>query len=112
MVMITLPRGEITTDDVANALRAGLDAGYDVVPGMGLNNIPFARPHPNRPDTVLVGIGASTWTRAQARVIPGSGRTEIHISPGGLLGERLVNTFSLVRMIRRVLLDSPALRGT
>ncbi len=109
MATITIPRSDITTDEVAAALRDGLPAHYNVVPGTGVNNNPLGRPRPNQPDTILVGIGANRWTRAQVRIVRRPRDTDLRITPGGLLGERLVNTFGLAREMRRVLRNAPSL---
>jgi hypothetical protein len=37
------------------------------------------------------------------RIVRRPGDTDLRITPGGLLGERLVNSFGLAREIRRIL---------
>ncbi len=110
MATVTIPR-EVTSDEMTEVLREGLEPYYNVVPGMRVNNNPLGRPRPGHPDTILVGTGANTWTRAQVRIISGPQRTEIRITPGGLLGERLVNTFKLGHKIRQAILDAPGLQA-
>jgi len=41
-----------------------------------------------------------------------AGQTYIRVSPGGLLGQLLVNTLWIARKVRRVLLDAPGLGST
>jgi hypothetical protein len=37
MFSITVPRSDVTSDEVADALRQGHDARYNVLPGTGVN---------------------------------------------------------------------------
>ena len=41
MLTVTVPRTDLTTDEVATVLRDGLGAGYHVLPGMGMGQLPF-----------------------------------------------------------------------
>ena len=65
MFTITVPRSDVTSDEVTGALRHGLGPRYNVLPGAGVNCWnPVGGPRPDRPDTIVVGTGS---TRLSAR---------------------------------------------
>jgi hypothetical protein len=106
MSTITVRRHDVTADEVTDALRAGLDPRYEVVPGMRMPNLPFIKPRPDRPELILVSSGAIA--RAQVRIIRHSGQTDIRVTPGGLV----INTIGIAAKIRQVLRDAPDLRAS
>lgn len=56
MFAITVPRPDVTSDEVAGALRHGLGPRYEVLPGTGVNCWnPVGGPRPDHPDTIVVG---------------------------------------------------------
>jgi hypothetical protein len=111
MSTITVRRSDVTSEEVAEALRAGLDARYEVTPGMRMPRMPLlGKPRPDRPELILVS--ASPVVRAQVRIIRHSGMTDLRVIPGGLLIDLLVNTLGIARKIRRALRDAPALRSS
>ena len=83
MSTITVRRSDVTSDEVADALRWGLGLRYKVLPGMGVNWNPFGAPRPDHPDTIVVGKGSTRLFRAQLRISHDAGKTILHISPGG-----------------------------
>ncbi len=108
MFTITVPRDNVTTDEVTDALRTGLDPRYEVVPGMRMPRTPlFGAPRPDRPELILVS--ASPMVRAQVRIIRRPRQTDIRVTPGGLLGDLLMNTLGIAPRVRRVLRDAPSL---
>ncbi|HEY3773663.1 MAG TPA: hypothetical protein VGL69_11755 [Solirubrobacteraceae bacterium] len=108
MSTITVPRG-ITTDDVTEALRAGLDPRYEVQPGMRMPRSPLlGKPQPDRPELILVS--ASPMIRAQVKITRRPDQTDIKVTPAGLLGDLLLNTFVIAPKIRQVLRSAPSLR--
>ncbi len=108
MFSITAPRDDVTTDEVTDALRTGLDPRYEVVPGMRMPRSPlFGKPHADRPELILVS--SSPMARAQVRIIRRPGQTDIRVTPGGLLGDLLMNTLGIAPKVRRVLRDAPGL---
>jgi hypothetical protein len=101
MSTITVRRRDVTTEEVTDALRAGLDPRYDVVPGMRMPRVPLlGTPRPDRPELIL--ISSSALARAQVKIIRHSGRTDIRVTPGGLL----INTIGIAAKVRRVLRDA------
>jgi hypothetical protein len=107
MSTITVHRHDVTTDEVTDALRAGLDPRYDVVPGVRMPRVPLlGTPRPDRPELILVS--SSAMVRAQVRIIRHSGQTDIRVTPGGLL----INTIGIAAKVRRVLRDARDLRSS
>jgi hypothetical protein len=106
MSTITVHRHDVTAEEVTDALRAGLDPRYEVVPGMRMPRVPFGTPRPDRPELILVS--SSAMARAQVRIMRHSGQTDISVTPGGLL----INTIGIAAEVRRVLRDSPDLSAT
>lgn len=110
MFTVTVPRADVTSDEVAEALRNGLASRYNVEPGERMTRKPFGHPHPDQPDAILVGRGSNTVIRAEVNILRRSGHTELRIHPGGMLGQLVLNTFGLAFKIRRVLASAPGLR--
>ena len=101
MSTITVRRHDVTTEEVADALRAGLGPGYDVVPGMRIPRVPLlGKPRPDRPESILVS--SSAMASVQVKIIRHSGQTDIRVTPGGLL----INTIGLAARVRRVVRDA------
>jgi hypothetical protein len=108
MSTITVHR-DITTDEVTDALRAGLDPRYEVQPGMRMPRSPlFGKPQPDRPELILVS--ASPMIRAQVKLTRRPGQTDIQVTPAGLLGDLLMNTLGIAPKIRQALRTAPSLR--
>jgi hypothetical protein len=110
MSTITLPRSDVTSDEVADALRQGLDPRFKVLPGKGVNWNPAGGPRPDHPDTIVVGTGSTRLFRVQVRISHDAGETILHVSPGGLGWPRLINTLWIARKARQVLRAAPSLR--
>jgi hypothetical protein len=101
---------DVTSHEVVEALRSGLDPRYEVLPGMRMPRSPlFGRPRPSEPDLIMVT--ARPMVRAQVRLIPQAGRTDLQITPGGVLGDLLMNTLGIAREVRQALLDAPGLHA-
>jgi hypothetical protein len=109
MSTITVPRPDLTTDEVVTVLRNGLRPGYNVLPGMAIGQLAFQGLRQGRPSTIAVGIGDGRLIKAQVTVSLRDGQTELRIRPGGITIDRLVNTFGIAREIRRALANSPSL---
>ena len=104
MYTITVPRSHVTSDEVTGALRQGLGARYNVLPGTGVNWNPVGDLRPDHPDTIVVGTGSGRVVRAQVRISQDAGQTILHVSPGGLtLPLRLTNRFWIAGKVRQVL---------
>ncbi len=112
MSTITIPRPDLTTTEVVEALREGLGPGYNVLPGMRQTRAPFSEPVPGSPDTIVVGIGSNRVQRAQVTIVRRSENSELHISPGGLISDLVLNTLGIARRVHRVLATAPGLRGS
>jgi hypothetical protein len=111
MSTVTVPRTNLTTDEVATALRDGLGTGYNVLPEMAIGQLAFQAPRQGRPNTIVVGTGDNRLIKAQVTITAHGGQTELRIKPGGITLDRLVNTFGIAREIRRTLATSPSLSG-
>jgi hypothetical protein len=111
MSTITVARPDVTSEQVADALRQGLGPRYNVVPGVGVNWNPVGNPRPDHPDTIVVGTGSNRLFRAQVKISRRPGETILHISPGGVGPvPRLTNRFWIVRKVRQALAGAPGLR--
>ncbi len=109
MPTVTIPRTDITSEQIGAALRDGLDDRYDVLPGMRMTRIPIGSPRAADPDEIVVGKGPSPMVRAQVTILRRADHTDIRITPGGVAGDLLMNTLGIARKIRRVLLDAPGI---
>jgi hypothetical protein len=111
MFSITVPRSDVTNDEVTDALRYGLGRRYKVLPGRGVNCWnPVGGPRPDHPDTIVVGTGSTRLSRAQVRISHDAGQTILHVSPGGIGLLTLTNRLWIVRKVREVLRAAPSLR--
>jgi hypothetical protein len=111
MPTVTVPRANLTTDEVVTVLRDGLGPDYNVLPGMAMRRLPFLAPHEGRPNKIVVGTGDNRVVKAQVTIIPRGGQTAVRISPGGFTMTFVLNTFGIVRQVRAVLASSPRLSG-
>jgi hypothetical protein len=109
MSTITIPRADVTTDEVSAALSEGLGPHYDVQPGMKAPLLGWGEPEEGQPDDIAVGIGTGRPWRAQVRIGRQAGQTRIQVSPRGLTGVRIVNMLWVARKVRRALLAAPGL---
>jgi hypothetical protein len=111
MSPITVPRSDVTSDEVADALRLGLGGRYHVLPGTGVNCWnPVGGPRPNHPDTIVVGTGSTRLSRAQVRISQNAGETILRVTPGGIGLFTLTNRLWIVHKVRQVLRAAPTLR--
>jgi hypothetical protein len=101
MSTITVPRDDVSGEEIVETLRTRLDPRYEVRPGMRMPRSPLLSPRPDEPGVILVSRGA--MIRAQVRIIPRSGRTDLRVTPGGMLGDLLMNTLGIARTVRSVL---------
>ncbi len=112
MFTITVRRADLSTEEVAETLRRGLGPTYNVLPGMRQTRAPFSEPVPGSADTIVVGTGSNRVRRAQVTIVRRAGLSELHISPGGLISDLVLNTLVTARAIHRVLADAPELGGS
>jgi hypothetical protein len=109
MSTITVRRANVTSEEVAEALRSGLEPRYEVQPGMRMPRTPLVgSPRPDRPELILVSSGR--MARAQVRIIRHSGMTDIRVTPGGVLADLLMNTLGIAPKVRQVLREAPGLK--
>ena len=111
MPTVKVPR-DVTSQEVAEVLRNGLDGRYQVLPGTRMPRSPlFGRPLPGGPELIMVA--ASSMVRAQVTIVPGPrpGSTDLRVTPSGVLGDLLMNTFGIARQVRQALLDAPGLQA-
>src|SRR5450432_1157335 len=104
---ITVPRSDVTSDEVADALRQGLGPRYHVLAGKGVNWNPVGGPRPDHPDTIVVGTGSTRLFRAQVRISHDAGETILHVTPGGLGWPRVPNRLWIARKVGQVLRAAP-----
>jgi hypothetical protein len=108
---ITIPRPDLTSEEVTDALRQGLEPRYNVLPETGVNWNPVGNPRPDHPDTIVVGTGSNRLFRAQVKIYRGAEATRLRVSPGGMsLVPRLTNRLWLARRVLQVLQAAPGLR--
>ena len=111
MPAITIPRADLTSEEVTTALRAGLGPRYHVIPEMRMPQACLFAAEPNQdPDTILVSIGSSRFFRAQVTLTRPPGQTVIRIRPGGTSSELPINALGIARKIRHVLASAPGIR--
>jgi hypothetical protein len=111
MPTVTVPRSDVTTAEVADALRQGLTPKYNVLAGVGINWNPVGDVRPNHPDSIVIRPGANRFIRTQVKLSRDCGATTLHVSPGGLTAtSRLTNLFGLDRKVLQVLRNAPNLR--
>lgn len=109
MSTITVPRPDVTSDEVTGALTKGLGPRYHVLPGMKAAPLSWGEPEEGQPEDIMVGLGSARVWRAQVRIDRGDAQTRIRVAPAGLIWVRLVNTFLIARKVRRALLTAPGL---
>ena len=109
MPTVTVPRTDLTTDEVVTVLRDGLGAEYHVLPGMAMGQLPFQGPHQGRPNTIVVGTGDDRAYKAQVTITPRGGQTKLRIRPSGITLTLVANTFGIARTVREVLASAPGL---
>jgi hypothetical protein len=111
MSTITVHRENVTSDEVCKVLRDGLGGGYNVLPATSMGRSALQGPHTDAdPDTILVGTGENRVVKAQIKIVPQSGQTVLHISPGGLSWDLIFNSLGIARKTRKVLAASPDLQ--
>jgi hypothetical protein len=109
MSTVTVPRADLTTEEVVTVLRDGLGASYNVLPEMIIGRTMLQNPRKGRPNTIVVGTGENRVVKAQVTINSRGGQTELRISPGGVTWDLMLNTFGVARKIREVLANSPSL---
>ena len=102
MSTVTIPRPDVSTEDVAAALRKGLGDRHQVLPGKRTSTLPGA-PDPGWPDSIVVGTGSAHVFRVQLEIGRRGGGTRVRVQPAGLFWIRLVNTFVIAPRVGRAL---------
>ena len=115
MPTITIPRADLTSEEVTGALRAGLGPHYHVAAGMRMPQACLFAAEPSQDhDTILVSMGSNWLTnrffRAQVTLTRPPGQTLIRIRPGGTSSEFPINALGIARKIRQVLASAPAIQ--
>ncbi|HEY7145316.1 MAG TPA: hypothetical protein VH637_13810 [Streptosporangiaceae bacterium] len=107
MLTVTVPRSNVSVDEVSTALRDKLGSRYHVE--AATKSVGFTREVPADDNTMLVKGG--WFKRANVKIVPGTGSTEIQVSPGatyfGLI--RLIDQMLVTRKVHRALADAPGL---
>jgi hypothetical protein len=110
MPTATVPRTDLSTEEMVTVLRDGLGAGYNVLPGMTMGQLPFQGPREGRPDMIAVGTGDNRRVKAQVTITSPGGQTKLRIHPSGITVTLVLNTFGIARTVREVLASRPRLR--
>jgi hypothetical protein len=106
MSTVTIPRSNVTVEEVSAVLRSKLGSHYKVKPSVASH---FHHESPGYDNAVLVK--RNWFLQANIRVVPGANGTEIHIgsaadfTPTG----HLLNSATIVRKVRQVLEHSAEL---
>jgi hypothetical protein len=106
MPTVTVPRMDLTTEDVAAVLREGLGVESHVLPGMAMGQFPFQGAHKGRPNSIVVGTGDDRMYKAQVTITPRAGATKLRIRPSGFTLTFVINTFGIAHEVRKVLASS------
>jgi hypothetical protein len=68
---ITVRRADVTSEEVTEALRSGLEPRYEAQPGMRMPRTPLVgSPRPDRPELILVSSGRMVRPRSGSSAIP------------------------------------------
>jgi hypothetical protein len=110
MPTVTVPRSDVSVEQVSSVLRRELGSRYTITPSM--TAAAFGKRGPGDATTILV---ASNWLeRANVRVVSQGDTTEIRVSPGatyfGLI--LLLHHAGLAHKVYRALEDAPELVGS
>ena len=112
MPTVTVPRPDLTTEEVAQVLRDGLGDGYNVLPGKAMGRTIYQAEHDGGPNTIVVGTGENRIVKAQVTITSRGGQTELRISAGGLSWDWIMNTFGVAQKVKQVLVSSPTLSAS
>jgi hypothetical protein len=108
MPTVTVPRADLTTEEVVSALRDGLGDGYNVLPGKAMGRTMYQAEHDGQTNEIVVGTGQNRLVKAQVTITPRGGQTELRISAGGLTWDWVMNSFGVVQKVKQVLASAPA----
>jgi hypothetical protein len=109
MPTVTVPRTDLSTEEVVTVLRDGLGPDYHVLPGMTMGQLPFQGPREGQPNQIVVGTGENRQIKARVTITPQGGQTRLRIRPSGITVTLVLNTFGIARKVRGVLAGSPRL---
>ena len=111
MSALTIPRPDVTAEEVGEVLRQGLGPRYAVLAGKGMNWNPVGSPRPDEPGKIVVGIGSTRLFRAEVTMTRLPGRTSLHVIAGGISPPlRLANQLWIAQKVRHALRAAPSLR--
>ena len=77
MPTITVPRTDLSTEEMVTVPGAG----YNVLPGMTMGQLPVQGPCEGRPDMIVVGTGDNRRVKAQVTITSPGGQTKLRIHP-------------------------------
>jgi hypothetical protein len=109
MSNVTVPRANLTTEEVVSALRDGLGDSYNVLPGKAMGRTMYQAEHDGDPNTIVVGTGENRIVKAQVTITPRGEQTELRINAGGLSWDWIMNSFGVAQKVKKVLESSPTL---
>ena len=109
MPTVTVPRANLTTEEVVSALRDGLGDNYNVLPGKAIGRTMYQKEHDGQPNNIVVGTGENRMVKAQVTITPRGSQTELRINAGGLSWDWIMNSFGVAQKVKKVLESSPTL---
>ena len=115
MSVITVARGDVTCEQIAETLRQALGPRYHVLPGAAIDHGARDGLMAGDMDMIVVGTGSDRFFRAQVTIARRSGTTRLHVIPGGLPGTwpgglQLINRLRITRRVHQALEAASELR--
>ena len=97
MSTVTVPRSNVTVEEVSAVLRKGMGSRYQVMPVPGDKNGIFVK--------------SNLHERTKVEILPAGDSTKIHVRPSSAfsLGGILVNFLGITRKVHQVLEHAPEL---
>jgi hypothetical protein len=110
MATLTIPRPDVSAEQIGEVLQQRLGSRYTVRPGQGMATLIGGRGSHN-PDRIAVGVGSAQFFCAEVTMTRHGGHTSLRVIPGGI-GPllRITNELWLARKVRRALRAEPSLR--
>jgi hypothetical protein len=106
MSSIIIPRSDVTSEEVCQALERGLGPRYQIRPD---SRQAIGVPRREGADTIAVMLGPTGMWRADVQIVRHPRGTEIQVRPAGVISRRVINTLGIARRVSRVLSDAQGL---
>jgi hypothetical protein len=111
MATLTIPRPDVSAEQIGEVLRQRLGSRYTVRPGQGMTTLIGGGRGSGNPDRIAVGVGSAQLFCAEVTMTRHGGHISVRVIPGGI-GPllRITNELWLARKVRRALRAEPSLR--